>query len=111
MACPWLQFFHKAGLSAAIWAALEGLLGAPLLALEVPATAEIPEEVLRTEIIIEARSPIDGQRLTAAEYAELQAELRSTDAIRPKVSPKIQRLILLLRVRKVLRSIAPFLVP
>jgi len=77
----------------------------------LPPAEDLPEEVLRTEIITEARSPIDGQPLTAAEYAELQAELRSTDAIKPKVSPKIQRLILLLRVRKVIKSIAPFLVP
>jgi hypothetical protein len=77
----------------------------------LPPAADLPEEVLRTEMITEARSPIDGQPLTAAEYAELQAELRSTDAIKPRVSPKIQRLILLLRVRKVIKSIAPFLVP
>lgn len=72
---------------------------------------EIPEEILRTEVITAARSPVDGKLLTAAEYAELQAELRSTAAVKPKVSPKIQRLILLLRVRKVLKSIVPFLVP
>jgi len=81
------------------------------LAVELPPAADLPEEVLRTEMITEARSPIDGQPLSAAEYAELQAELRSTAAIKPKVSPKIQRLILLLRVRKVIKSIAPFLVP
>lgn len=102
--------FSRIRLSACLWGLL-GSLPVAVVAVELPPAADLPEEVLRTEIITEARSPIDGQPLTAAEYAELQAELRSTDAIQPKVSPKIQRLILLLRVRKVIKSIAPFLVP
>jgi len=102
--------FYQLGPSACLWGIL-GCLSASALAVELPPAADLPEEVLRTEMITEARSPIDGQPLSAAEYAELQAELRSTAAIKPKVSPKIQRLILLLRVRKVIKSIAPFLVP
>lgn len=90
---------------------LVGVVSSASLAQTLPPPEEPPEEILRTEVITAARSPVDGQRLTAAEYAELQAQLRSTDAVKPKVSPKIQRLILLLRVRKVIKSIAPFLVP
>jgi len=110
MALKSRSLFYQLRLSACLW----GILACPpatVLGVELPPAEDLPEEVLRTEIITEARSPIDGQPLTAAEYAELQAELRSTDAIKPKVSPKIQRLILLLRVRKVIKSIAPFLVP
>ena len=48
------------------------LTAAPAIALPPP--DDLPEEILRTEIITEARSPIDGQPLTAAEYAQLQAQ-------------------------------------
>ena len=50
----------------------------------LPPDEEINEEVLRTEIITEARSPIDGQPLTPAEYAELQAALQETPQNNPK---------------------------
>lgn len=38
-------------------------------AIALPPPEDVPEEILRTEIITEARSAIDGQPLTAAEYA------------------------------------------
>jgi len=41
----------------------------PAPATALPPPEDLPEEILRTEIITEARSPIDGQPLTAAEYA------------------------------------------
>lgn len=69
---------------------------------------EIPEEVLRTEIIIEARSPIDGKPLNAAEYAELQAQLQ-TRYNPPKLSPKVRETVFLLRLRQLIRTFAPFL--
>ncbi len=75
----------------------------------LPPPEDTPEEVLRTEIVTEARSPIDGTLLTAAEYAELQARLRSTAAVQPDIAPQIQTRVFLLRVRKVLRSIVPFI--
>jgi hypothetical protein len=81
------------------------------LAQSLPPANDIPEEVLSTQIFTEARSPIDGKPLTAAEYAQLQAELQSTEAVQPKISPKLQRLIVLLRIRKVIKSILPFLIP
>ncbi|NET51390.1 MAG: hypothetical protein F6K09_22505, partial [Merismopedia sp. SIO2A8] len=58
-------------------------------ALSLPQPEDLPEEVLRTEIITEARSPIDGKPLTAAEYAQLQAQLaqRSTT---PDLDPDIK---------------------
>lgn len=77
-------------------------------ALALPPPDEIPEEVLRTEIITEARSPIDGKPVSAADYAALQARLRdpNTEVI---VDPDIADLIQLLRFRRVLRPILPFL--
>lgn len=75
-------------------------------AVGLPPPEDVPEEVLRTEIITEARSPIDGKPLTAAEYAQLQAELaeRSTS---PEIAPNIQQLIFLLRVRNLFRTLTP----
>lgn len=70
-----------------------------------------PEEVLRAEIYTDARSPIDGKQLTAAEYTELMERLRSLDGIPPEdlVSPKVQEVIGLLRLRKFLRQFIPFI--
>ncbi|MEL7330793.1 MAG: hypothetical protein AAFN12_01025 [Cyanobacteria bacterium J06560_2] len=69
---------------------------------------EIPEEILRTEIITEARSPLTGEPLSAAEYAQLQAEV-STAAGTPLVSEDLRYLIFLLQVRRALKPIVPFL--
>ncbi len=77
-------------------------------AVSLPPPEEIPEEVLRTEIITEARSPVDGKPLTAAEYAQLQAQLQARP-IAPQLSPKVRETILLLRLRRVIRTILPFL--
>ena len=68
---------------------------------------EIPEEVWRTEIITEARSPVDGKPITAAEYAELQAQLQRRTA--PQLNPKVEGTIILLRLRRVIRTLLPFL--
>jgi hypothetical protein len=75
--------------------------------LSLPPPEDIPEEILRTEIITAARSPIDGKPLTAAEYAELQANLQIIPP--PKLDPKIRENIFLLRLRKGLLQIFPFL--
>jgi hypothetical protein len=70
-----------------------------------------PDEVLRVEIYTEARSPIDGKLLTAAEYIELADELSSLDRVPPDafVSPSVRRIIELLRLRKLFRQIIPFI--
>ena len=70
---------------------------------------DIPEEVLRAEIIIEARSPIDGKALSATEFAELvvttkqQVERESADVAAN--SPKLKETLLLLRLRGFLKSV------
>lgn len=78
------------------------LVAAPTVALPPP--EEVPEEVLRTEIITEARSPINGEPLTAAEYAQLQARLAERP-IAPKLDPRIREAIFLLRIRELLQII------
>lgn len=84
-----------------------GIAQSPALALPPP--EDRPEEVLRTELILEARSPIDGKPLTAAEYAELQAQMEAEAREAGTVPPRWRQLITLLRIRKVLRTILPFL--
>jgi len=69
---------------------------------------DIPEEILRTEIITGARSPVTGEVLSAAEYAELQAELEDS-AGTALVSEDIRYLIFLLQLRRAVRPIIPFL--
>jgi hypothetical protein len=73
----------------------------------LPPPEDIPEEILRSEIITEARSPIDGKRLTAAEYAELQTQLQTSPP--PKLDARIRDQIFLLRIRKALLQLFPFL--
>ncbi|MBD2243563.1 hypothetical protein [Nostoc sp. FACHB-888] len=73
----------------------------------LPPPEDTPEEILRTKIIIEARSPVDGSFLTAAEYIELQAQLQLAPP--PKLDPKIRDQVFLLRIRKTLLQFFPFL--
>ena len=69
---------------------------------------EIPEEILRTEIITGARSPLTGEVLSAAEYAQIQAAL-AAPAGDTLVRDDIQYLIFLLQFRRAVRPIIPFL--
>ncbi|MEL6929877.1 MAG: hypothetical protein AAFO95_14725 [Cyanobacteria bacterium J06600_6] len=75
--------------------------------LALPQPEDLPEEILRTEIILQGRSPIDGKPLSAQEYEQLQAELRES-AFDPEVDADIQQLILLLQIRKLFKTIIPF---
>lgn len=75
--------------------------------LALPPPEDIPEEVLRTEIITEARSPIDGQPLTAAEYAQIEAEIAESP-YPPELNSEIRQLIFLLNIRKLFTTFIPF---
>ncbi len=75
----------------------------------LPAPEDRPEEVLRAQIITGGRSPIDGSPLTAAEYAQLQAELSAAPPEKIELSPKIRRNIGLLRLRKFIKTFFPFI--
>ncbi len=84
---------------------LSGHSGKAVMAL--PPQEDIPEEILRTEIILAARSPIDGKLLTAAEYAELQAKIQISPP--PSLNSGIRDQIFLLQLRKTLLQLFPFL--
>jgi hypothetical protein len=72
----------------------------------LPPPEDIPEEVVRTEIITEARSPLDGSPVTAAEYAEQTAQLQT--APYPPIPPQQFRdLVVLLQIRRLLRPFLP----
>ncbi len=72
----------------------------------LPPPEDIPEEILRTEVVTEGRSPEDGSVLTAAEYATLQAELAERE-FPPEVNEDIQHTIFLLRLLKLFRTVNP----
>lgn len=74
----------------------------------LPPPEDIPEEILRTEIITEARSPLDGQRLTAAEYAQLQEQLQDASG-RQTLPPQVREIIFLLQLRRGLRRFVPII--
>jgi hypothetical protein len=78
-------------------------------ALSLPPPEDIPEEILRTEIITEGRSPLDGSPLTATEYWQLEKALQIGQELPPSLSPQIRHLIFLLRVRRFLKPIFPFI--
>ncbi len=72
----------------------------------LPPADEVPEEVLRTRVILEARSPIDGKPLSAAEYAQLQEQLQDVNDT-GVVPPDLAQLIFLLRFRRVVQPFLP----
>ncbi len=72
----------------------------------LPPPEDIPEEIARTEIITEARSPLDGSPVTAAEYAEQTTQLQT--APYPPIPPQQFRdLVVILRIRRFLRPFLP----
>lgn len=77
----------------------------PLTAVALPPPDDIPEEVLRNEVITGARSPIDGKPLSAAEYAVLQEKIQERPI--PTLDSDLRQLIFLLQIRKFLRTFIP----
>lgn len=75
------------------------------LALSPP--EDIPEEVLRSEIIMEGRSALDGQSLNVAEYTSLVQGFGEAVEI-GSLDPKIQSLIFDLTLLKLLTGILFF---
>ncbi len=78
------------------------------IAIALPPPEDIPEEVLRTEIITEARSPIDGEPLTAAEYVQLRAELEEGNPEFYTIDPTVSHVVFQLRILRLFRTITPF---
>ncbi len=74
-------------------------------AIALPPKDQVPEEILRTEIITTARSPLSGAPLSAADYATLQEKLQQPSS--PQASGNLARLIMLLKLRRVLKPLLP----
>lgn len=79
------------------------------IALALPPVMDTPEEVLRTEIILDARSPIDGQPMTPADYAELQNQLNTSVEQPIELSDKLVNTVKLLKLRKFVKKFLPFI--
>jgi hypothetical protein len=81
----------------------------PVIASSLPPDNDIPEEVLRAEIITEGRSPIDGKALSAIEFAELvvnmKQQLDRENAAAATTNPKVRETLVLIRLRSFLRSV------
>lgn len=97
--------FFILNVTTSILVVLVGHYGQTVMAL--PPQEDIPEEILRTEIILAARSPIDGKVVTPAEYAQLQAQMEISPP--PRLNATIRDQFFLLQIRKVLLQIFPFL--
>ena len=104
-----MKLFFQTGLFFAIAFDFSLLLISPASkkALALPPPEDIPEEILRTEIILEGRSPIDGKPLSTKEYEELKAELAQSSN-NPEINADIKQLIFLLQLRKFFKTIIPF---
>ena len=75
-------------------------------ALALPPEDDIPEEILATEIIIEGRSKLDNQKLTASEYVREQ-EQEEDSLFPPDINSEIKHKIFLLQIFKMLRTFTP----
>lgn len=73
----------------------------------LPPPEDLPEEILRTQIILEGRSPINGEALTPTEYAQLEAELEQ-GKYPPEIAAKLRKLIFLLQIRQMILLLKPF---
>ena len=74
----------------------------------LPPADDVPEEILRTEVIFEARSPLDGSPLSPAEYAQLQTDLAASQTTLT-LNPQIRYIIFLLQARRAFKPVIPFL--
>ena len=74
----------------------------------LPPVDDVPEEILRTEIIFEARSPLDGRPLSPADYAQLQTELAASQTTLT-LNSDIRYIIFLLQARRAFKPVIPFL--
>ncbi|NJN75892.1 MAG: hypothetical protein HC796_06355 [Synechococcaceae cyanobacterium RL_1_2] len=75
-------------------------------AIALPPPEDVPEEILRSQIILEGRSPIDGKPLSAKDYAQLEQELRE-GKYPPEVSDEIKHIFFLLNLFNFIRIVTP----
>jgi hypothetical protein len=84
------------------------VLASAMPGMALPSESEVPEEVLRGEVTVAARSPFDGAPLTAREYAELQVEIERLNQVEAVAPEKLKNLVGLLRLRKFIKTVLPF---
>lgn len=82
--------------------------GANINQIALPPVDDVPEEILRTEIIFEARSPLDGAPLLPADYAQLQAELAAPQTTRT-LNSSLRSDFFLFQAWRAFKPIIPFL--
>jgi hypothetical protein len=76
-------------------------------ALALPLPNDVPEEVLRVEIIVDARDR-SGQPIGPGAYAQLQQTIDRRNQDNPQISEDLQSLLLQLRLLSVIKSVIPF---
>lgn len=92
---------------------ITGLIAISMLTLSgeisvaLPPPSDIPEEVLRTDIIVEGRSSLNNEALTPQEKELLREKLQNSK-FPPQINPKIRQLIFLLQIRNAIRTVIPF---
>jgi len=74
--------------------------------LALPEPEDIPEEVLRPEIVLEGRSPIDGTPVNLSEYITLQNQLAQSK-FPPNLSSELRQQVFLLQLLKFIRTFTP----
>jgi hypothetical protein len=73
------------------------------------APADIPEETLQVSIVESARSQVSGRIQNSSEQALEQQQLRvKPENVPARLAPKIQQAVVLLRIRKLIKSVIPF---
>lgn len=76
----------------------------------LPPPEDVPEEVLRTQIVLEGRSPVTGEPITASERATQQTNRQTAIEEQPRdLPPEIRQTVMLLKLRRLLRPVLPFL--
>ena len=75
-------------------------------AVALPPPDDIPEEILRVQPSLRSRSAFDNSSLSPTEQVELTDGSRG-QSVSAEVSPELQRLIFMLRVRQTLLRFFP----
>ena len=74
----------------------------------LPSPRDIPEEMLRNEIITEGRSEVNGKILNSLEYSEIHENMLKSP-YHYEVNSKLRHLVFLLKIRKMLKTFVPVL--
>jgi hypothetical protein len=105
-----LSSLRRALLMATVFLCWE--IGAPSSSLAQGETGaqDIPEEMLQVQITTEANSPLTGTAQSATSNANEQKQLQiAATALPSRLAPSIYQGVELLRLRKLLKSLLPFL--